>query len=93
MSTHSSPLSFSLCVCVLSRTKKNKTKKNPSLFSQKRHVNRKHVKIRITCYNADTVLSVLDNIVDNAVTLTGNISLRDDYLVRSDQKPISAVTT
>lgn len=37
---------------------------------KKAHI-RKHVKIRITCYNADTVLSELDNIVDNAVTLAG----------------------
>lgn len=62
--------------------------KNPSSFSQKKkkqkkHVARKHVKIRITCYNTDIVLSELDNITDNAVTLTGNISRRDDYLVQS----------
>lgn len=50
---------------------------------QKKHVARKHVKIRITCYNTDIVLSELDNITDNAVTLMGNISRRDDYLVQS----------
>lgn len=35
---------------------------------------REHVEIRVTWYNADTVLTELDNIVDNAVTLAGNIS-------------------
>jgi len=68
---------------VLYLEQKIKTGKNSPSLSQKRHVYRKHVKIRITSYNADTVLSKLDNIADNAVTLTGNISLRDDYLVRS----------
>lgn len=56
--------------CVLFRTKAQDDENPSSLFAKKKekkerekYVVRKHVKIRITCYNADTVLSELDNIV------------------------------
>jgi len=54
-------------------------------------VDRKHVKIRVTWYSADTVLSVLDNIVDNARNSRGEcITARRLFSAERDQKPISA---
>jgi len=68
-----------------------KKKKRERERERRTRVDRKHVKIRVTWYSADTVLSVLDNIVDNARNSRGEcITARRLFSAERDQKPISA---
>jgi len=71
--------------------KKEKERERRRERERRTRVDRKRVKIRVTWYSADTVLSVLDNIVDNARNSRGErITARRLFSAERDQKPISA---